>query len=311
VSRRSRRYDEFGGAYGVDTRPDGFPGGFDTFVEPPKPEPYRRPHSPQHYGQQPVPPRQQHRRRGRPLAAAVTAGTALLGAALLITGATQTVQRDQLSGLAMPQPGDNVIAAHEAADPAGVAAAHAAAASTSQAPTTSTVAPSTGAAKAPVVSDNGGGAVRPAQGNQLPNTIRLPKGGSAYLVHVQVTSDGSLPVPDGLGQAVWWGTGLTAAAGATVFAGHVNWAGATGPFAELWDDGVGNVITISDNSGKQWRFRVTQVLTLNKKSLPQQAPALFSATGPHRIVLATCGGEWLASAHTYADNRVLVATPIG
>jgi hypothetical protein len=304
VTRRSRRHDDdFGGGYGVDTRPDGFPGGFDTFVEPPRARPPRA---------APRPDRRQARRRGHPLAAAVTAGTALLGAALLVTGATQVVQRDQLTGLAVPQPGDNVVAAHEAAAPAP--AVHNAEAITSAAPTTSTGTPTTTTtttkAGAPVADQGGGGAVRPAQGDQLPNTIHLPRGGSAYLVHVQVTSDGSLPVPAGLRQAVWWGTGLTASAGATVFAGHINWAGSTGPFAELWNDGVGNVVTISDSSGKQWRFRVTQVLTLSKTSLPQQAPALFAPTGPHRIVLATCGGEWLASAHEYKDNRVLVATPI-
>jgi hypothetical protein len=44
------------------------------------------------------------RGRGRPLAVAGTAAVALLGAALLITGATQVVQRDQVTGLPLPQP---------------------------------------------------------------------------------------------------------------------------------------------------------------------------------------------------------------
>lgn len=304
MRRRSSRYgddfdDGFGNGYGVDTRPEGlFPGGFDTFVVPPKVKQDRPPRD----------HRSESRRRSHPLAAALTAGTALLGAALLITGATQVVQRDQLTGLAVPLPGPNVIAAHQAAAPAEVAAVHNAPAVTTTTPS-SHAGSSTSRSTTPVAPP-GGNAVKPAQGDQLPNTIQLPRGGSAYLVHVQVTSDGSLPVPAGLKQAVWWGTGLTASAGATVFAGHINWAGQTGPFAELWSDGVGNIVTISDNSGKQWRFRVTQVLTLTKTSLPAQAPALFSASGPHRIVLATCGGEWLASAHEYKDNRVLVATPI-
>jgi hypothetical protein len=129
-------------------------------------------------------------------------------------------------------------------------------------------------------------------------------------VHVRVANDGTLPIPSGVDQAVWWGTGLNAAAGATVFAGHVNWAGVTGPFAELWQDRLGAVITIRDNSGKQLRYRVTKVLTLNKSTLPKQAPTLFSASGPQRIVVATCGGEWVGGALGYADNRVMVATPV-
>lgn len=243
-------------------------------------------------------------RRGHPLAMAGTAGVAVLGVALLIAGASQMVQRDEVGGLALPQPGQTAVAAHQAAGLAG--APHTVLPSATTTPGSSSAAAPPAATQAA----SGAGAARPAQGDQLPNTIRLPRGGSAYLVHVQVANDGSLPVPSGVDQAVWWGTGLTAPSGATVFAGHVNWAGQTGPFAELWQDTTGDVITIRDNSGTSWRYQVTQVLTLNKDQLPQQAPALFSPSGPPRIVLATCGGEWVPSKQSYADNRVLVATPI-
>jgi hypothetical protein len=249
-------------------------------------------------------PAPEPQRRGHPMAMAGTAGVAVLGVALLIAGATQMVQRNEIGGLALPA--SNAVAAHQAAGPAG--ALHVAPpTSTSSAAATTTRAPATSAAPPP---SSAVAVVRPPQGNQLPNTISLPRGGSAYLVRVQVADDGTLPVPSGVDQAVWWGTGLGATSGATVFAGHVNWAGATGPFAELWQDGPGDVVTIRDNSGTRWRYRVTQVLTLNKDQLPAQAPTLFAASGPARIVLATCGGEWVASKHSYADNRVLVATPI-
>jgi hypothetical protein len=246
-------------------------------------------------------------RRGHPVAVACTAVVALVGAAVLVAGSSQVVQRNQLSGLAVPLPGPTRVAPHLAGDPAGAAAAHQP--TTTRAAGTTPIRTTTTTTAAPPA-NSGADAVRPAQGTQLPNTIRLPKGGSAYLVHVQVADDGSLPIPSGVDQAVWWGTGLTAAAGATVFAGHVNWAGVTGPFAELWNDTKGDVIAIRDNTGKQWRFQVTQVLTLNKSQLPQQAPTLFAASGPHRIVVATCGGEWVGGTLGYADNRVLVAVPI-
>lgn len=250
------------------------------------------------------PPPSRPRGRGRPLAVAGMAGVALIGAALLVTGATQAVRADEVTGLAVPPPGPPPIAEHQAPDPAGVATLHQPPKPSTAHPTTTTSAPATTAPNPAAA------AVRPAQGTQLPNTIRLPRGGTAYLVHVQVANDGSLPIPSGVDQAVWWGTGLDAATGATVFAGHVNWAGVTGPFAELWQDGVGAVVTVRDDSGEQRRYRVTQVLTLNKKTLPQQAPTLFSADGPQRIVLATCGGEWVGGSLGYADNRVVVAVPV-
>jgi hypothetical protein len=264
----------YGGGFDL-TADSAFPGGFEPYATP---APTRPPS------------------RGRPLAAAGTAAVALVGVALLITGATQAAQANEITGLPLPQPGPNTIAAHQAAAPA---VRHPQVTTTSQAP---------GSTTTPAPPQN---AVRPAQGNQLPNTIRLPRGGTAYLVHGQVGADGSLPIPSGVNQAVWWGTGLSASSGATVFAGHVNWAGVTGPFAELWQDKPGDTVTLRDNSGVEWRYQVTQVMTLNKTQLPQQAPTLFASTGPARIVLATCGGEWISSAQSYADNRVMIATPIG
>lgn len=272
----------YGGGFDLESADTAYRGGFEP-VAVPAPPPLRR---------------------GNPLAVAGTAAVALVGAALLVTGATQVVQGDHLTGVATPQPGPVPIARHEAAGP-GIL--HQPLATVAPAPSsTGPSAPPASRAAPPA----GAGVPQATQGTQLPNTIRLPRGGTAYLVHVEVASDGSLPIPSGVDQAVWWGTGLNAAAGATVFAGHVNWAGVTGPFAELWQDQVGAVISVRDNAGNQLRYKVTQVMTLDKSQLPQQAPALFSPTGPQRIVVATCGGEWVGGSLGYADNRVLVAYPV-
>lgn len=266
----------YGGGFDLTGDTSAIPGGFEAYV---------------------APATERAPSRGKPFAVAGTAALALLGVALVITGASQAVGADTLIGSPMPASGPQAVARHDA----GTTAPHQQQKGSSPAHAQQANKPTTPAYPA----------VRPAQGTQLPNTIRLPRGGTAYLVHVQVTSDGSLPIPASVDQAVWWGTGLTAPTGATVFAGHVNWAGTTGPFAELWEDQAGAVITIRDNSGTQWRYQVTQVFTLNKDELPQQAPTLFSADGPPRIVLATCGGEWVGGSLGYADNRVVVATRIG
>jgi hypothetical protein len=47
-----------------------------------------------------------------------------------------------------------------------------------------------------------------------------------------------------------------------------------------------------------------------KDQLPAQAPTLFGQSGPRRIVLATCGGEWVGGQEGYNENRVLIATPV-
>jgi hypothetical protein len=63
---------------------------------------------------------------------------------------------------------------------------------------------------------------------QKPGTVRLPAGGTAALVRKDLGPGGELPIPNDLGQATWWGAGLDAAGGASVFAGHVNWRGPPG-----------------------------------------------------------------------------------
>ncbi|MEU3273507.1 class F sortase [Saccharomonospora sp. NPDC006951] len=149
----------------------------------------------------------------------------------------------------------------------------------------------------------------PVASGQQPGTIALPGGGTAKLVREEVGADAVLPVPDDLGEATWWGAGLDAPSGASVFAGHVNWHGRTGPFAELWDIGVDERITVTDADGTTWRYRVTQILTLHKDELPARSAELFGQSGPHRIVLVTCGGRWLGGSTGYAENRVVVAEP--
>lgn len=149
----------------------------------------------------------------------------------------------------------------------------------------------------------------PAPPPQKPGTVRLPAGGTAALVRKDLGPGGELPIPDDLGQATWWGAGLDAAGGASVFAGHVNWRGATGPFAELWNAGIGGVVTIVDSAGKTWRYRVSQLVTVHKDDLPARADDLFGQSGPHRVVLVTCGGRWVGGSDGYEENRVVIADP--
>ncbi|GAA1963165.1 class F sortase [Amycolatopsis minnesotensis] len=145
---------------------------------------------------------------------------------------------------------------------------------------------------------------------QRPGTILLPAGGTATLVRKEIQGPNAmLPIPERLDQATWWGAGLDAPNGASVFAGHVNWGGGIGPFAELWDASPGGEVTITDAAGKPWTYRVSQLITLHKDELPQRADELFSQAGPHRVVLVTCGGKWVGGQTGYAENRVVLADP--
>lgn len=141
---------------------------------------------------------------------------------------------------------------------------------------------------------------------QPANTVRLAGGGTATLVRKEVV-DGVLPVPDGVREAAWWGAPLDGQNGATVLAGHVNWRGATGPFSELWQTKLGDMVTVVDKDGRTFQFRVRQLVTVHKTDLPNRAEELFGQDGAHRLVLVTCGGRWTGGRNGYEENRVVIA----
>lgn len=148
----------------------------------------------------------------------------------------------------------------------------------------------------------------PPASTQAPGTVRLARGGTATLVRKEVVN-GVLPVPEGIREATWWGANLDAGAGATVLAGHVNWKGATGPFAELWNARLGDPVTVVDGNGRSFQYAVRQLVTVHKNELPQRAAELFGQDGDHRLVLVTCGGRWVGGSDGYEENRIVIATP--
>lgn len=140
----------------------------------------------------------------------------------------------------------------------------------------------------------------------------MPEGGTADLVREEVDSTTAvLPVPEDLTEATWWGAGLGAERGASVFAGHVNWGGQTGPFAELWHTTSGDTVSVVDDSGEKWRYEVTETRTFDKDELADNAVDLFGQREQHRVVLVTCGGRWTGGDEGYSQNRVVVAHAAG
>ncbi|MGV9293822.1 class F sortase [Amycolatopsis sp. NPDC003676] len=145
---------------------------------------------------------------------------------------------------------------------------------------------------------------------QTPGTVKLPGGGQAKLIAEEVGADGALPIPKSLGEAAWWGSGVGAAQGVTLLSGHVNWAGKTGPFQELWRMKPGQVVTVTDAAGKQWEYKIDEARTIHKSDLAAESAKLFDPDGPHRLVLVTCGGDYVGGQEGYDDNRVVTASPV-
>ncbi len=145
----------------------------------------------------------------------------------------------------------------------------------------------------------------------VPDEVLLPGGRSAP-VQPAVTRDGVLEVPVQVDRVGWWDGSAHVGDpfGSTVLAGHVDSREqGLGVFASLLDAAVGDEV---DVVGEGWtaRYRVSEVGDVSKESLASSGTAL-DQTGPHRLVLITCTGDFDPVARHYDQNRVVVATPVG
>ncbi|MFG1644447.1 class F sortase [Amycolatopsis sp. NPDC049252] len=148
----------------------------------------------------------------------------------------------------------------------------------------------------------------PQDTGQAPAQLALPGGGTAKLVQEDLDADGALKIPEGLDEAAWWGAKLGADHGVALLSGHVNWKGKKGPFNELWQVKQGQEVKLTDAAGGAWVYRVDATETIHKSELAGRSEQLFSPDGPHKLLLITCGGEYVGGTEGYEDNRVVTAS---
>jgi LPXTG-site transpeptidase (sortase) family protein len=155
---------------------------------------------------------------------------------------------------------------------------------------------------------------RPAASQRIqfiPEHLTLP-GNADAAVHPAATVDGLLRVPENVRHVGWWDGSARAgeAFGSTVIAGHVDSdTYGIGFFARLLRIKVGDTVTLRGDSHRL-RYRVTSVRKVDKKALATKSQA-FQQTGPHRLVLITCTGNFHRDRGGYDSNLVVVAKPLG
>jgi LPXTG-site transpeptidase (sortase) family protein len=145
----------------------------------------------------------------------------------------------------------------------------------------------------------------------IPDQLTLP-GDASALVLPATTVDGVLKVPENVQHVGWWDGSAWAGEpfGSTVIAGHIDSATAgTGFFARLLKIKVGDTVTVRADSHRL-KYRVTSVRKVAKKALATDGQA-FKQTGPHRLVLVTCTGNYHRDRGGYDSNLVVVAKPQG
>jgi LPXTG-site transpeptidase (sortase) family protein len=145
----------------------------------------------------------------------------------------------------------------------------------------------------------------------IPERLILSGQGSAEVLPA-TTVNGVLKVPENVQHVGWWDGSARAGEpfGATVIAGHVDSATeGIGFFARLLRVKAGDTITLRADSHRL-KYRVTSVRKVAKKALATDGQAL-KQTGPHRLVLITCTGNFHRERGGYDSNLVVVGKPLG
>lgn len=134
-------------------------------------------------------------------------------------------------------------------------------------------------------------------------------GADGPVVLAGVNPLGELDVPPDAGTLVWYRHGPTPGArGSAVIAGHLNWRGERGVFADLAEVPVGGVVTVVYDDGSQRDFAVRAVELVPKPAV--SVNGVFARRGEPLLRLVTCGGEFDGATSHYRSNVVVTAAPL-
>ena len=123
-----------------------------------------------------------------------------------------------------------------------------------------------------------------------------------------VNSENELDVPPDAGTLVWYRHGPSPGErGSAVIAGHLNWRGERGLFADLAATPIGAEIAVGYDDGSERWFVVQTVELVPKPEV--SVNGVFARDGARVLRLVTCGGEFDDAVRSYRSNVVVTAVP--
>jgi hypothetical protein len=131
---------------------------------------------------------------------------------------------------------------------------------------------------------------------------------AAPLRPVGVTGDGQMELPANPRVMGWYRFGAVPGergVGSVVLAGHLDSKRfGLGPLVRLRDVRLGDPVQVALGDGTRRDYRVTGLERFDRQALPA---FVFSRSGPERLRVITCGGEYDADAGGYQQNLVVTA----
>lgn len=144
-----------------------------------------------------------------------------------------------------------------------------------------------------------------------PGTLLIPKiGVKALIESVGVDSNNDMSAPAKPTDVGWYSPGVAPGqAGDAVIDGHLDWYGMPkAVFYYLDKLKPGDEVDVVSQTGVRLRFQVTDSTTVSSTAHPA---GLFGTTGPARLTLITCSGDWNPSVGQYAQRLLVNASYVG
>ncbi len=138
----------------------------------------------------------------------------------------------------------------------------------------------------------------------------IPGLGGVPIVGVGVAADGQAEIPEDVSRVGWYQYGAAPGDGdgSVALMGHRDSRGGRGALFDLPTVAVGSIVTVTDQAGVAHQYRVTSNESIAKKVVP--LADLFDRDGPPRLVVISCGGDYVKEQGGYLDNVVLTAVPV-
>ncbi len=148
-------------------------------------------------------------------------------------------------------------------------------------------------------------AVRPVELVAAAVRIRMP------VVPAGVAADGQMALPPDPRAIGWYRFGPSPGTkrGSAVLGGHLDSKEyGAGPLVRLRDLRPGDELVVRLADGRTARYRTIQVRSVAKQALA--LAGVFDRSGPARLRVVTCGGEYDRERGGYQENVVVTAEPV-
>lgn len=138
-------------------------------------------------------------------------------------------------------------------------------------------------------------------------------GETAPIDPIQLTTTDSLIPPHDVQRLGWYSAsaipGEPGPVGSSVITGHINFAGQGQGYAYKFTEmTTGEEFTLNVN-GEERKFSITEAPYRLEKG--QELPEVINdESGENRLVLVTCGGQFVGGTLGYEDNIISVAEPV-